>query len=104
MVNLLENGRIISFFLFSTRRAAQTKKLDFLIKLVTLNVCARGSRDFPATPHPTDTVFVPGLSSRIPNDEKYLDMPGRKRITLTVINQISPVSLYVMLRRLGHSI
>ena len=38
------------------------------------------------------------------DDEKYLDMPGRKRITLTVINQISPVSLYVMLRRLGHSI
>ena len=66
-VNLLENGRIISFFLFSTRRAAQTKKLEFLIKLVTLNVCARGSRDFPATPHPTDTVFVPGLSFRIPN-------------------------------------
>ena len=28
-------------------------------------------------------------------------MPGRKRITLTVINQISPVFLYVMLRRLG---
>ena len=38
------------------------------------------------------------------DDEKYLDMPGRKRITLTVMNQISPVSLYVMLRRLGHSI
>ena len=57
----------ISFFLFSTRRAAQTKKLEFLLKLVTLNVCARGSRDFPATPHPTDTVLVPGPSPRIPN-------------------------------------
>ena len=46
------------------------------------------------------------LAFCMPNgdDEKYLDMPGRKRITLTVINQISPVSLYVMLRRLGHSI
>ena len=71
-VNLLENGRIISFFLFSTRRAAQTKKFEFLLKLVTLNVCARGSRDFPATPHPTDTVFVPGLSSRIPNMYAYM--------------------------------
>ena len=72
-VNLLENGRIKSFFLFSTRRAAQTKKLEFLLKLVTLNVCARGSRDFPATPHPTDTVFVPGLSSRIPNLNRNTD-------------------------------
>ena len=71
-VNLLENGRIKSFFLFSTRRAAQTKKLEFLGKLVKLNVCARGSRDFPATPHPTDTVFVPGLSFRIPNVYIYI--------------------------------
>ena len=48
-VNLLESNFFADEFLFSTRRAAQIKKFEFLSKLVALNVCARGSRDFPAT-------------------------------------------------------
>ena len=47
-VNLLENGRIKSFFCSQHDALLGTKNLQFLLKLERLNVCARGSRDFPA--------------------------------------------------------